>query len=423
MNSSNDSTSDNITAFPGTDANSHKIKLIKEQAASYLVQIDSGECTAEERQQIATWARANPQHQAAFVKLAKQWDSMAILADLSELFPLAEKERTDAEAYSDAATSHTANAGNNAGSTGNKESSWFGLPLPSMLQGWVGAQQWRLQGIAVGAVFAMALAVVALPSVRTMLFSDATPSYITAIGERATYTLDDGSVLTLNTDTEVTVRFTEQRRFIDLLRGEANFEVAKNTQRPFVVYAGEGLVWAVGTAFNVRYQPETFAVDVVVTEGTVKVFTDVNLQAELPALTVDPQSLQSLSTQSHSTVHLTNNKQSLLTAGQHLRYREAIEVKQVVDAEQLQQQLAWHNGVIIFDGETLESALSEIGRYTSKQLVIVDDSIRSIRIGGHYKTNDLNGFLATLTSGFGVHVEPAGKNRLLLSAASVSSEP
>ena len=419
MNSSNDSTSDNITAFPGTDANSHKIKLIKEQAASYLVRIDSGECTAEERQQIATWARANPQHQAAFVKLAKQWDSMAILADLSELFPLAEKERTDAEAYSDAATSHTANAG----STGNKESSWFGLPLPSMLQGWVGAQQWRLQGIAVGAVFAMALAVVALPSVRTMLFSDATPSYITAIGERATYTLDDGSVLTLNTDTEVTVRFTEQRRFIDLLRGEANFEVAKNTQRPFVVYAGEGLVWAVGTAFNVRYQPETFAVDVVVTEGTVKVFTDVNLQAELPALTVDPQSLQSLSTQSHSTVHLTNNKQSLLTAGQHLRYREAIEVKQVVDAEQLQQQLAWHNGVIIFDGETLESALSEIGRYTSKQLVIVDDSIRSIRIGGHYKTNDLNGFLATLTSGFGVHVEPAGKNRLLLSAASVSSEP
>ena len=69
------------------------------------------------------------------------------------------------------------------------------------------------------------------------------------------------------------IDYRQDQRSIILHRGEAGFDVAKNKQRPFVVYAGEGMVWAVGTAFNVNYR-ESY-VDVVVSEGKVKVFSDI----------------------------------------------------------------------------------------------------------------------------------------------------
>lgn len=416
MTINSDLSAGNIKAFPGADA-PNQLMQIKEQAATYLVRMDSDECSAEERQQISYWLAANPQHQAALLKLAQQWDSMAVLADLAELFPLPEKEK----GY----------AADNATHVASKEDvvrvgwlAWLGFNS----QGKPSA--WSLPGVAMASVFAVALAVVALPSVRTFISASPSINYITAVGERATYTLEDGSVVTLNTNSELAIRFNNSRRSIDLLRGEANFEVAKNTERPFVVYAGEGMVWAVGTAFNVRYRPGALhakavsvgqvnvgVVDIIVTEGTVKVFADIEQQAALPELNVDPAELKQHASYQASTVdHLTNNQQSLLTAGQRLRYSEVIEAKEAVGSLQLERQLAWHNGVIIFDGETLESALNEVARYTNKQLVIVDDSIRFIRIGGHYKTSDLDGFLAALTSSFGVHVESVGGNRLFLSA-------
>ena len=75
-------------------------------------------------------------------------------------------------------------------------------------------------------------------------------------------------MLTLNTDSELSVDYSGDNRIIHLSRGEVNFDVAKDPHRPFVVYAGDGLVWAVGTAFNVRLIEDS--VDLTVTEGRVK---------------------------------------------------------------------------------------------------------------------------------------------------------
>ena len=95
------------------------------------------------------------------------------------------------------------------------------------------------------------------------------PEYVTAIGEQRTVPLDDGSRIALNSNSQVKIEFTAERRAVRLLRGEAFFEVAHNRVRPFVVIAGDNEVTAVGTAFEVRYEPDH--TDVTLVEGKVNV--------------------------------------------------------------------------------------------------------------------------------------------------------
>ena len=85
-----------------------------------------------------------------------------------------------------------------------------------------------------------------MPGFRDALLNLGAPQYETAVGERSTFTLSDGSIVTLNTNSELTVHYSDTRREARLARGEANFEVAKNRAKPFVVRAGDGLVgqWA-----------------------------------------------------------------------------------------------------------------------------------------------------------------------------------
>src|SRR6188768_3559729 len=94
-------------------------------------------------------------------------------------------------------------------------------------------------------------------------------SAATPLGGLQTMNLPDGSVLKLNTDSAVEVRFTATERRVELVRGEVFFTVAKNPRRPFVVHAGQVAVRAVGTAFDVRMRPQ--AIEVLVSEGKVQV--------------------------------------------------------------------------------------------------------------------------------------------------------
>ena len=91
--------------------------------------------------------------------------------------------------------------------------------------------------------------------------------YATAIGQQLTITLAEGSVVVLNTNSQIKVDYDQQYRDIRLLQGEAHFTVARNSERPFRVYAGVGRVQAVGTAFSVYLKDN--AVNVTVTEGRV----------------------------------------------------------------------------------------------------------------------------------------------------------
>lgn len=372
---SNTSSADNITPL-------NLQGDIKAQAGDWLVRMDRGELSDHDRQALQAWAAQSEFHSSYLQKLASNWDAMNILQELSDLFPLPEREM--------------------AMLASNPVRSWLARMR----------QVWRMPWLAGGAAATCALIVALL----LPLFS-AQQIYTTAVGEQAAFVLADGTEITLNTHSRVSIDYGEEERVVRLHRGEVNFDVAKNPQRPFVVYAGDGLVWAVGTAFNVRKQQG--AVDVTVTEGRVKVIAQIAASAPLPEVLIDSPE-QYRTTPSDVDIEAVSSSQvstqeAFLVAGETLRFDQRITARERMVQAQLDQRLAWKNGALIFEGETLEQALTEISRYTQKEILIVDPAIKTLRIGGHFKVDDIEGLLLTLSESFGIKVSYVGDDKIHLS--------
>ena len=200
------------------------------------------------------------------------------------------------------------------------------------------------------------------------------PVEITARGERRTVSLPDGSRVELNTDSRIAVAYSDTRRDIVLTRGEALFEVAKDPARPFVVQAGEAQVRAVGTAFNIRMREKV--VELTVTEGVVAVD---ERAAAAPR-------------------QVSEGKGAVIATG------AVAEVN--LDPEVLRRRLLWRDGVVEFEGDTLEQAATEFNRYNDRRLVVADPQVASIRVGGRFGTHEVDRFLVALQAGFPVRAVP-----------------
>ena len=370
--------SNNIAAFSSKAS-------IKEEAGAWIVKIDGGNLSASDASQLQQWLSTSDYHRDYLEKLARNWDSMAVMQELAALFPI----------------------------NGVQGKPTIAERLREKLSNWQRPAVWSGTGLATCAL------------VIALFLSGQPPNHFaTGIGQQASYQLEDGSTINLNTNTEVEIDFSQDRRRIHLLKGEAHFDVAKNPQRPFVVYAGEGMVWAVGTAFNVRYIGSLNSnrsdpiIDVTVTEGTVKVYAQVEVAA--PSLSTNPiDDTSSLSQQAQASEAQAIEAQAteaLVNAGKTVQYSNHINAIAPAPDTVLEQKLAWQQGSIVFTGQTLEQALTEIARYTSKQLVIIDPAIKDIRVGGHYKTNDIDGLLATLSQGFDLNIKQTKRNTIEISA-------
>jgi transmembrane sensor len=221
--------------------------------------------------------------------------------------------------------------------------------------------------------------------------------YETAVGQQASVTLNDGSVFQLNTNTLLEVGYTDDRRSVELLRGEAHFEVARDARRPFVVHAGSGMIRAVGTAFNV-YVSDEDAVEVTVTEGIVEVLKD-DIE--------DRQGADSASARLASARITKNHKVSYDARG--------IEVGEVaaVPIANLDRRLAWRHGMLSFDGQTLDAVIREVSRYMDVQFEFADRSLGDVEVGGYFRATDTDAFLELLRSALGIESRSHG-NRILL---------
>lgn len=337
---------------------------IKEQAAAWLVKMDNAELNEQESVEFQEWLSTSDFHLTYFNKLAKNWEAMGALEPLADAYPISSFKKQSASKLS----------------IQNGAPQWFARFFSVPV----------LSGFA--AVMVLTLAMILKPEVVE------TKSYSTVAGEHASYTLADGSIIMLNTDTQVTVGYSKHQRLIKLERGEANFDVAKNKERPFVVEAGGGLVWAVGTVFDVRFTDTN--VDVLVSRGTVKVYSDTNAENQKLSLTA-PES-PSLT-------------EAIVTAGNAIKYQKTVSKLLALSEKEKHNKMAWIEGSLIFDGETLEQAITEISRYTNNKIIIADEDIKSIRIGGHYNTNDIDALLFTLSKGFNIRVTKEAGERIILS--------
>ena len=215
-------------------------ETVSSAATGWLVLLESGQASADDRKRFSLWRAADPAHEFAYREAAGFWAGLDTLSaqDVRELdrylvgdFPVVPRT--------------------------NKR---FWQKLPAI---------------------AAAMLLITGTSFWLALIWHPQGDYHTATGEQRTVALADGSVLQLSTDTAVSVAFGKDRRHLTLHRGEAFFSVAPDAARPFEVTAGKGGIRALGTAFNVRTDLDQ--VTVTVSEHSIRVTTPSEQSAEVHA--------------------------------------------------------------------------------------------------------------------------------------------
>ena len=228
-------------------------------------------------------------------------------------------------------------------------------------------------------------------------------AYATQVGEQRQVLLDDGSRMTLNTDTQVRVRLGAKQRAIEVQRGEALFEVAKDSHRPFVVHALGSEVVAVGTVFSVRLAdkgPERAeALDVTLVEGQVSVQPDPSAGSK----GVSPSS------------------PVLMKAGERLSLIKTAaaaqdHVSQQLDRPRIDRLLAWQRSEVVFDDMPLVDAVADMNRYCRTPIVLIGGAaLDQLRVSGQYRTGDNLSFAKAISMLHGLKLqERAGRLELTL---------
>ena len=265
------------------------------------------------------------------------------------------------------------------------------------------------------------LAIVLVPIYRTQQFMQTNGDYVSTLGEIRQQTLADGSVVILNTDSEIQVQYTDDARRVTLLRGEAHFEVASNADWPFEVYAGTGMVKAVGTAFAVRLKQDT--VTVTVSEGRVDLATLVTAASVNGDISAGAEAGQDEALRKIGSIGLgqiaTFSSRAMVAENSDNRGIDSADLPAIatLTEQQMTRKLAWREGYLVFSGDPLGDVVDEFNRYVPTKIEIVDPGLSEIRVGGRFKVGELDALLEALESGFNIQVSRLSNDYVQLRAA------
>jgi transmembrane sensor len=204
-------------------------------------------------------------------------------------------------------------------------------------------------------------------------------------GEQRTWRLADKTIIHLNTDSVVTVRYGKTERLVMLTSGQAEFEVVHEPDRAFRVFAGSAEVIAIGTKFDVRLEGDAAVVTMV--EGRIAVG---------PSSMSGQRAANSSNEQPTRFVELGPDEQIKLVSG---------EWPPKVIAVDSQRDTAWLRRQIVFDHEPLKRVAAEFNRYAPKPIAITTPALQNLQISGTFATDDTEAFIAFLRSLKGVRVE------------------
>lgn len=246
-----------------------------------------------------------------------------------------------------------------------------------------------------------------MPLAQSRVFS-------TKVGEVSHIKLDDGSEVSLNTDSTIRVTMLKEERQIELLSGEAFFDVAKDANRPFTVATEEQQITVLGTAFNVRQREDENVLKVAVIEGRVAVQrrtpnarqgTDTSTDTDTdtgtssgrnPAQNPDADA----QAQQNSQQSQPNSYTEYLLAGDIGAFSDDNKIIQAQQFEQAQTSQAWRRGVVRFDDDPLQDVIKELNRYRTNKIALRGQHTKDLKISGvfHLKNGDaiLNAIAATL---------------------------
>ncbi len=214
--------------------------------------------------------------------------------------------------------------------------------------------------------------------------------FTTQVGGLEKVPMLDGSKITLNTNSEVSVALTEDARRIDLERGEAFFEVAHDPERPFIVEVGGKRVVAVGTKFSVRRNGHS--VEVVVTEGTVRM-----------------EGVEA----SGSAASRGATESVFIIAGEGACSNDTGCLVQRMSGEAAKTRLSWREGVLSFRNMPLAEAVAEFNRYNVRKITIADPGVAVMRVEGNFRPTNVQAFVRLLESGFPIRASVSEESIVL----------
>jgi transmembrane sensor len=337
---------------------------IIDDAAEWFVTMRDPPVSQGQRETFAHWLRASPVHLRAYLDIARMWgDASQVSADLdadddpalSNVIALNAAERSDS-ALQAVARSARIDASNSR------------VIRPFM-------------------VAASILLVCSLAGAMIWQHINRLPVYAASIGEQRIITLDDGSTVRLNSRSKVRVSMTSALRSVELLEGQALFEVAKDPSRPFVVDSSDVSVRAVGTAFDVNRRSSGTVVTVV--EGKVAVSPQ-RVDGEGPLERLRPG--------------LNVSQPYALAAGEQAIVTRSGQIERRPDAN-VAAATSWLDRELAFEGQPLGIVVEEFNRYVRTPIVLSDPSLKDLRVNAVFHTTSPDSLLRFVSRIEGVAIE------------------
>lgn len=357
-------------------------RQIAEAAAEWFVDFSAGDVVPHRLAEFNRWLRTSPQHVHAYLRVAAFWEE----ADLLKLAP-EELERLTQQIVAGAEIVPLRTAARTVATAADES---IRAPTAAAPVAESSAHPRRMtRRFAIAACVAMCGVLAG-----TVFWLRDTPgvTYATETGEQRTLTLADGSVVQLNSQSRLRVAFDEAVRSVELLEGQALFEVAKNPARPFVVVSGSTSVRAVGTQFDVYRK--TGATVVTVLEGRVAVSSGAT-GGSAAAVPADVAKAGAVAHTVDSALLLSAGEQVVVTPKAVLAPRRAnVEVA-----------TAWTQKRLVFEAAPLSEVAAEFNRYSRRQLIIEDAQLSDVRITGEFASTSLDHMVEFLQQRFAVNVD------------------
>ena len=331
---------------------------IDRAAADWTMRIDRGLSPAEQ-DEYTQWLAVDPRHRDAMALYQWGWDEFDRLAGLQ--------------------TTHHAQIDPDLLAPGNRFARKSSL----------------VKGLFVGIPLAASIILM-----MTLFWPDSSPkptpfatkAAVELIARIEQRSLEDGSTIELNRGAVVETEYTADMRRARLVRGEANFDVARDPNRPFIVNVAGVDVQAVGTQFNVRLADGL--VDVIVSEGIVKV-TTFDSKSSDPLVVEEP----------------------LLEVGQRATVRLGggirLDVTDLSPSE-MDQELGWQPRLLDFDDAPMSEIVAEFNKRNEVRLVLGDASLEEMHLSNYFWSDNVEGFVRLMESSFGMRAEWRGSSEIVL---------
>ena len=342
---------------------------IVDEASSWFIECRAGDLDEAGRLELDTWLRRSPEHLRAYLEIAAIWNEGPALDplgkwDAATLIAQAAEDPDNVVALREFTSDNKAQTSSDPAMVPNDS------PQERRFIPRQGKRAFALAACLAGVLAA------------TWLWSQMVSSvYTTGMGEQRFLKLADSSTVELNAKSRVRVHFTRDERAVDILAGEALFNVTKDSARRFVVGVGGTRVSVVGTQFDVYKKAHTTVVTVV--EGRVSVVT--------PAPVVpsnDSEGAKGRGDASRSSTPMS------LSAGEQLTITSNLAT--LVEHTNVAAVTAWTQRRILFDSATLVEVAEEFNRYNSRQLIIDTPELLQFHIRGTFSSTDPESFVRFL---------------------------